>query len=137
MIVFIAALALMSFVTFILYGADKSKAKRGAWRISEKARSMSESVTRGISVVSTTSNSRPPGAHSSSQSTVTGENSPNSACRYSPALRPSRGSSPPAHLTNHNAKSSIISSFFAAPDILFVVRKKISSDTKTGGAARN
>ncbi|HIX50550.1 MAG TPA: DUF1294 domain-containing protein [Candidatus Borkfalkia faecavium] len=36
MIVFIAALALMSFVTFILYGADKSKAKRGAWRISEK-----------------------------------------------------------------------------------------------------
>ncbi len=26
-----------SLVTFLLYGADKAKARRGAWRISEKA----------------------------------------------------------------------------------------------------
>ena len=30
-------LALMSLVAFIMYGVDKSKAKRGAWRISEAA----------------------------------------------------------------------------------------------------
>lgn len=30
------ALGVISFITFILYGADKSKAKRGAWRIPEK-----------------------------------------------------------------------------------------------------
>ena len=29
-------LALMSLVAFIMYGVDKSKAKRGAWRIPEK-----------------------------------------------------------------------------------------------------
>lgn len=33
---FIAAWGIMSLVAFCLYGADKSKAKRGAWRISEK-----------------------------------------------------------------------------------------------------
>ncbi|MBO5649075.1 MAG: DUF1294 domain-containing protein [Clostridia bacterium] len=30
-------LLLMSLITFCLYGIDKYKAKRGAWRISEKA----------------------------------------------------------------------------------------------------
>ena len=30
------ALGALSLVTFILYGADKSKAKRGAWRIKER-----------------------------------------------------------------------------------------------------
>ncbi|MBR6726808.1 MAG: DUF1294 domain-containing protein [Clostridia bacterium] len=32
----IIALAVISLITFFLYGADKSKAKRGAWRIPEK-----------------------------------------------------------------------------------------------------
>ena len=35
--IFLIYLALASLVAFIMYGADKSKAKRGAWRISEKA----------------------------------------------------------------------------------------------------
>ena len=30
-------LAIMSVIAFILYGIDKRKAKKGAWRISEKA----------------------------------------------------------------------------------------------------
>ena len=34
-LIFIIALAAVSLITFILYGADKSKAKRGAWRIKE------------------------------------------------------------------------------------------------------
>lgn len=37
MIVFIVFLAAVSLAAFILYGVDKSRAKRGAWRISEKA----------------------------------------------------------------------------------------------------
>ncbi|MBQ8341905.1 MAG: DUF1294 domain-containing protein [Clostridia bacterium] len=32
----VIAFAAISLVTFCLYGADKSKAKRGAWRIPEK-----------------------------------------------------------------------------------------------------
>ena len=36
MIVYPVALAAISLIAFILYGADKSKAKRGAWRIPEK-----------------------------------------------------------------------------------------------------
>lgn len=36
-IVFIVFLAAVSLAAFILYGVDKSRAKRGAWRISEKA----------------------------------------------------------------------------------------------------
>lgn len=36
MLVAIIAFAAISLVTFCLYGADKSKAKRGAWRIPEK-----------------------------------------------------------------------------------------------------
>ena len=36
MIVYPVALAVISLVALILYGADKSKAKRGAWRIPEK-----------------------------------------------------------------------------------------------------
>ena len=36
MIIYIAALAVISLITLILYGADKSKAKRRAWRIPEK-----------------------------------------------------------------------------------------------------
>ena len=35
--VFLAVLSVGSIVAFALYGIDKSKAKRGAWRISEKA----------------------------------------------------------------------------------------------------
>ena len=31
-----ALIALMSLISFVLYAMDKSKAKRGAWRISEK-----------------------------------------------------------------------------------------------------
>ncbi len=34
-IFYFAFLGIMSFITFILYAADKSKAKRGAWRIKE------------------------------------------------------------------------------------------------------
>ncbi len=34
--VFIAVLIIGSLISFVLYGADKSKAKRGAWRIPEK-----------------------------------------------------------------------------------------------------
>ena len=37
MIILIAILAAVSLAAFIVYGADKSRAKRGAWRISEKA----------------------------------------------------------------------------------------------------
>ncbi len=36
MLYFSIVLAAMSAVTLVLYGADKSKAKRGAWRIPEK-----------------------------------------------------------------------------------------------------
>ena len=36
MIIYIVALVVISIVTLILYGADKGRAKRGAWRISEK-----------------------------------------------------------------------------------------------------
>jgi uncharacterized membrane protein YsdA (DUF1294 family) len=36
MLIAIIAFAAISLVTFCLYGADKSKAKRGAWRIPEK-----------------------------------------------------------------------------------------------------
>ena len=32
----LAALGIMSVITFFLYGADKRKAKKGKWRISEK-----------------------------------------------------------------------------------------------------
>ena len=35
--VYLIALAAISFVTFIVYAVDKWKAKRGVWRISEKA----------------------------------------------------------------------------------------------------
>ncbi len=35
--ILIGFIAVMSVVTFITYGIDKAKAKRGAWRISEKA----------------------------------------------------------------------------------------------------
>lgn len=35
--ILLIAYAAISFITFILYGADKSKARRGAWRIPEKA----------------------------------------------------------------------------------------------------
>lgn len=35
--VFIAILLVGSLAAFAMYGIDKSKAKRGAWRISEKA----------------------------------------------------------------------------------------------------
>lgn len=34
--ILLIAYAAISFITFILYGADKSKARRGAWRIPEK-----------------------------------------------------------------------------------------------------
>ena len=34
---FLFYVALLSLFTFILYGVDKAKARRGAWRISEKA----------------------------------------------------------------------------------------------------
>ena len=37
MIIFIVFLAVVSLAAFILYGVDKSRARRGAWRISEKA----------------------------------------------------------------------------------------------------
>lgn len=37
MIILIVILAAVSLAAFIVYGADKSRAKRGAWRISEKA----------------------------------------------------------------------------------------------------
>lgn len=37
MIVFIVILAAVSLAAFVLYGVDKSRARRGAWRISEKA----------------------------------------------------------------------------------------------------
>lgn len=33
---YLAAVAAVSLAAFIFYGADKSKAKRGAWRIPEK-----------------------------------------------------------------------------------------------------
>lgn len=36
MLIAIIAFAAISLVNFCLYGADKSKAKRGAWRIPEK-----------------------------------------------------------------------------------------------------
>ena len=36
MLIAIIVFAAISLVTFCLYGADKSKAKRGAWRIPEK-----------------------------------------------------------------------------------------------------
>lgn len=35
--VFVAALIVGSLICFILYGVDKAKAKKKAWRISEKA----------------------------------------------------------------------------------------------------
>ena len=34
--IFVAILIAGSLISFVLYGADKSKAKRGAWRIPEK-----------------------------------------------------------------------------------------------------
>lgn len=34
--ILIAALIVMSVITFCLYGADKRRAKKGAWRISER-----------------------------------------------------------------------------------------------------
>ena len=34
---FYAYIALLSFITFIIYGIDKARAKRGLWRISERA----------------------------------------------------------------------------------------------------
>jgi uncharacterized membrane protein YsdA (DUF1294 family) len=34
--IFLVFYAIMTVVTFILYGADKSKAKKGKWRIPEK-----------------------------------------------------------------------------------------------------
>lgn len=37
MIILIVILAAVSLAAFIVYGADKSRARRGAWRISEKA----------------------------------------------------------------------------------------------------
>lgn len=36
MIIYIAALVIVSLIALILYGADKVRAKRGAWRIPEK-----------------------------------------------------------------------------------------------------
>ena len=33
---YIALLAVLSLVTLVLYGTDKARAKRGAWRISER-----------------------------------------------------------------------------------------------------
>lgn len=36
MLIAIIIFAVISLITFCLYGADKSKAKRGAWRIPEK-----------------------------------------------------------------------------------------------------
>lgn len=36
LIIVAAIVAVMSLITFILYGADKRKAKKGKWRISEK-----------------------------------------------------------------------------------------------------
>ncbi|HIY44905.1 MAG TPA: DUF1294 domain-containing protein [Candidatus Borkfalkia excrementipullorum] len=36
MLIYGILLAVISAVTFILYGADKGRAKRGAWRIPEK-----------------------------------------------------------------------------------------------------
>ena len=36
MLIAIIIFAAISLITFCLYGADKSKAKRGAWRIPEK-----------------------------------------------------------------------------------------------------
>ncbi len=36
MAIYLIVLAAISLIAFILYGADKSKAKRGAWRIPEK-----------------------------------------------------------------------------------------------------
>lgn len=34
--IFLVFYAIMTLVTFVLYGADKSKAKKGKWRIPEK-----------------------------------------------------------------------------------------------------
>ena len=34
--IFLVFYAIMTIVTFVLYGADKSKAKKGKWRIPEK-----------------------------------------------------------------------------------------------------
>ncbi len=34
--IFLVFYAIMTVVTFVLYGADKAKAKRGSWRIPEK-----------------------------------------------------------------------------------------------------
>jgi len=34
--IFLVFYAIMTVVTFVLYGADKSKAKKGSWRIPEK-----------------------------------------------------------------------------------------------------
>lgn len=34
-LIYLAALALLSVIAFCLYGADKRKAKQGAWRIKE------------------------------------------------------------------------------------------------------
>ena len=36
LIIYISYLAVLSLITFILYGVDKAKAKRGSWRVSEK-----------------------------------------------------------------------------------------------------
>lgn len=35
-IILICAFAVMGFITFVLYGIDKRRAKKGMWRISEK-----------------------------------------------------------------------------------------------------
>ncbi|MBE6555144.1 MAG: DUF1294 domain-containing protein [Ruminococcaceae bacterium] len=35
-VIYPCAILVMSLITFIFYGADKSKAKRGAWRIPER-----------------------------------------------------------------------------------------------------
>ena len=36
MLVFVIVLAVLSLVTFVLYGVDKARARRGAWRIPER-----------------------------------------------------------------------------------------------------
>ena len=42
------AILLISFITFCMYGIDKWKAKRGSWRISEKALLLSAFCFGGI-----------------------------------------------------------------------------------------
>ena len=42
------AILMISFITFCMYGIDKWKAKRGSWRISEKALLMSAFCFGGI-----------------------------------------------------------------------------------------